>query len=264
MGSDRPVLIVEVQGRCHTGELKIGLPIGVDRAHIAPVSMVVVGCYIVKGTGEHPVFLVDRREDVPAEVMAGSRGTGVFLKYIYKKIDGEYIDPHGGHGHVVLAGEGPGFRWFLLETGYSPVLVYMYQTKLGCAFQRHLYTADRDIRIIIDMGRSHNTVVHFVDMISRQDQDITGFVFEYDVQVLVHGVGRSLVPEGCLVAFLGGQQLDEFTEFITAKGPGTFHMTDQGVGPVLRQDADLVDTGVNTIGEGKIYNPVFTAERNGQ
>ena len=42
----------------------------------------------------------------------------------------------------------------------------------------------------------HLGVVHFIDMVARQDQHVLGVVAFNEVDVLVNGVGSALVPVG--------------------------------------------------------------------
>jgi hypothetical protein len=60
-------------------------------------------------------------------------------------------------------------------------------------------------------------VVHLVDVITGQHQDVVGVLRAQDVQVLVDGVGRALVPALLVDLLLGRQQVDEFVELAAQK-----------------------------------------------
>jgi len=46
-------------------------------------------------------------------------------------------------------------------------------------------------------------------------------------------------------------------------GPGPAHVLDQGLGPVLHQQVDGVDLGIDEIAEDEIDDAITSAERNG-
>ncbi len=59
----------------------------------------------------------------------------------------------------------------------------------------------------------HEAVVHLVDVIAGEDEDVLGLLGADGVDVLVDGVGGALVP-GLGDALHGGQDLDELAEFV--------------------------------------------------
>ena len=78
--------------------------------------------------------------------------------------------------------------------------------------QRNLDNANRDIGLVFRVGSDHRAVVHFVDMISGQDQDLIGAVFTNFIDILVDAIRRAQVPV-LSDLLLCRDDLDELTKF---------------------------------------------------
>ncbi len=75
IGADRPVLVVQVQLRIDGDQVHVGLVVGVQRAHVAPVG-VLLAVLVEEREGEDAVRVDHRRDDVAAEIVlaVGPRG----------------------------------------------------------------------------------------------------------------------------------------------------------------------------------------------
>ena len=110
----------------------------------------------------------------------------------------------------------------------------------------------------------HLAVIHLVDMVSGQDQDVFRLVGAEDVQVLIDRVGGALVPVLADGALLGGQQFDELVEFAAQKAPAALDMLQQGMGLVLGQHPDAADAGIDAVGQGEVDDAELAGEGNGR
>ena len=101
-GPDRPVAIVEVELRHHVGQVDIGLPIGVERADVAPIGarriaarLAVAAHARAREVMRDRLAVLDQiRDQVLAEVAARVRIVGVALELVDQEIGVEDVDPH--------------------------------------------------------------------------------------------------------------------------------------------------------------------------
>ena len=73
---DRPLVVVEVEGRQELGEVDVGLPERVDRADVAPVRLgleAVHDARLVEAVRVRRAARDDLRDEIVAEIMAGVR-----------------------------------------------------------------------------------------------------------------------------------------------------------------------------------------------
>src|SRR5437762_12769073 len=96
------------------------------------------------------------------------------------------------------------------------------------------------------MFGEESCIVHLVDVIASQDQDIFRRVAAQDIEVLVDRISGTLVPIGS-DALLGRQQLDELAESTVKETPAALHVPDQALRLVLRADADSTHAGVDAV-----------------
>jgi len=114
----------------------------------------------------------------------------------------------------------------------------------------------------IRVCRNQIGVFHLVNMIARQDKDELGVASPQKVQVLVHGVRRSLVPI-ILHPLLGRQHIDEFVETAVQEAPPAFQMLNQALRLVLRRHTDAPNARIDAVGQGKIDDPEIAPARYG-
>ena len=110
----------------------------------------------------------------------------------------------------------------------------------------------------------HLLVVHLIDVVTGEDQDIVGVVQGNEADVLVDGVGRPLVP-GTLVPPLdvGGQDVDATVGTVQVPGLAVSNVAVEFQGLILGEDADSVDAGIHTVGQGKVDDPELAPEGDG-
>jgi len=109
----------------------------------------------------------------------------------------------------------------------------------------------------------HEAVVHLVDVVAGEDEDVLGLFGTDGVDVLVDGVGGAGVPV-FRDALHGWEDLDELAEFVGDDGSPTF--ADVAVERerfVLGEDVDVAEVGVDAVGEGDIDDAVLASEGDG-
>ena len=93
MGTDGPLFVIEVEDRRHGDDVHVGLVVGLERAHVAPV----VSFFLVlidEVVGEDAVVVDHSGQDVFAEIMAGVGVLGVFQQDRDEHIRIKEIDAH--------------------------------------------------------------------------------------------------------------------------------------------------------------------------
>ena len=87
-----------------------------------------------------------------------------------------------------------------------------------------------------------------------------GIVALDDVDVLVHRVGRALVPLRLGHALAGRQDVEALVAFGAEEVPAALQMADQAVRLVLRRDADAADAGIERVRQREIDDARLAAE----
>ena len=114
------------------------------------------------------------------------------------------------------------------------------------------------------MIEQHQRVVHLVEMVTGQHQDVFRVVPAQDVDVLVDRVGGAPVPIGFVHALLRRQQVDEFVGFAAHEIPAALQVPQQRMRLVLRDHVDAADPGVDAVGEREIDDAELAAEMDGR
>ena len=111
----------------------------------------------------------------------------------------------------------------------------------------------------------HGGVVHLVDVVAGENDHVVGVEAVHEVDVLINGVGRALVPAGFLVVTLiGGQNLRAGMGLVQVPGLSVSDILIQLQRLILGQNTHSVDAGVDTVAQRKIDDTVFAAEGNGR
>ena len=109
------------------------------------------------------------------------------------------------------------------------------------------------------MKLDHLGVIHFIDMIARQDKRIAGRGFFDGVDVLIDGVGGPLIPMFG-DPLLRRDDFDVFVEFAAEKSPALVDVPTQADRLVLGEDEDFAQVGVEAIGQGEVDDSINSAE----
>ena len=105
----------------------------------------------------------------------------------------------------------------------------------------------------------HLGIVHFIDVVAGEDEDILRIIPVNKIDILIDGVGRALIPLGALNLLVRGQDVDTAVVPVQIPRLTVADIIVELQRLILRQDADRVDTGIDTVGERKINNSVFSA-----
>ena len=131
--------------------------------------------------------------------------------------------------------------------------------KLVAFAQRHGNAADGQVRAALQVQADHVAVVHLVDVVAGQNQDVTRVLFLDAVDVLVDGVGGALVPV-LVDALLRRQHFDVFAKVPAEKAPAGRDVAIEASRLVLRQDQHPAKTAVDAVGEREVDDAIKPAE----
>ena len=106
----------------------------------------------------------------------------------------------------------------------------------------------------------HDAVVHLVNVVAGQDDDVAHPVAFDDVDVLGDRIGGAEIPVSFIDTLGGGQHVEHLVAFGLKEAPATLQMADQAVGLVLGRHADAADAGVDRVGQREIDDPALAAE----
>jgi hypothetical protein len=259
---DRRFRAIQLEKRIGTYQAQIGIIKGFDRANVFPVPVKHVD---VDMSG------VDRLgEDLLAKVLV----TGVHHQ-IDEQIAVEQVDPHVGQaiasvGRHASTLEPLGFQanrlqqlfrlWFLDESGHASRRVRTHNPQSAGRAAGDGKAADGYIGLGVEMRLEQLAVIHAVQLVAGQDQDIVHAGLLQVTHVLADGVGGALIPIGAFVhGLLRGQQLDETTAEVVEL-IGLANVAVQANGQELGQDIDAVDTAVQAIRERNIDQTVLACQ----
>jgi len=125
--------------------------------------------------------------------------------------------------------------------------------------QRNIDTANRDFRTGLHVLPQHDAIVHFVDMISSQNQQIFRLVAVDNIKVLQHRISRAFVPS-IINPLRGGENVEVLVPLSPRKVPAALTMADERVGFVLGRNAHFSDAAVPGVRKHEVNNPVFRSK----
>jgi hypothetical protein len=132
--------------------------------------------------------------------------------------------------------------------------------ELGDLVWRDGQRGDGDIGTGVAVLLLHQGVVHLVDVVAGEDEDVLGFFRADGVDVLIDGVGCALIP-GLGDALHGGEDFNEFAELIgDNRTPAFADVAIERQSFVLGHDVDMTQTGVDAVGKGYIDDAVLPGE----
>ena len=172
----------------------------------------------------------------------------------------EHVDAHAGQREVRLAGDAGRVGGLLQEGGDAVGRVHVHDAEGRRLHARHLDAADGDVRLLLAVLPQHHLVVHLVDVVAGQDDDVARRVVLDDVDVLEHRVGGAGVPGGLGDALARGQDVEALVALGAEEGPAALEVADQAVRLVLGGDADAPDAGVERVGQGEVDDARLAAE----
>ena len=255
--AQRPLRVVQVELRVDVAEVHVRLVVGVDGADVAPVLrrllvLVVERVRVDRLAREHA------RDDVLAEVVMRVVPR-VFLERRNQRLGLEHVDAHGRQARVGRAGHRRRLARLLVEADHPVLIVHRQDPEPVGVGNRDLQRRQGRRRLPLDVELEHPGVVHLVDVVARQDDDVARPLTLEGVEVLVDRVGRPQVP---VVAdpLLRRQDLDELAQLFGDDVPALPDVPVERERLVLRGDENPAQAGVYAVAEGEIDDPVGPAK----
>ena len=122
--------------------------------------------------------------------------------------------------------------------------------------------ANRQVSIVLLVMLEHLGVIHFVNMVARQNDDVLRLFLFDGVNVLVHRVCRTLVPV-LVNPLLGRHDINELAKLATEEfSPAKIDVAIEAHGFVLSQHEGPTQTTVEAIRKHKVDDAVRTTKRN--
>ncbi len=174
----------------------------------------------------------------------------------------EHVDAHAGERGIGLAGHGRRIGGLLHESSDNVLIVDMHDAEGRRVLARHFDAADRDVGALRHMLLQHELVVHLVDVIAGQHDDVFGVVALDDVDVLINGVGGAEIPAVFGNALACRQDIEALVADGAHEVPAPDEMPDQAVGLILGGDGDMPDAGVECVRQSKVDDAGFSPEVN--
>ena len=128
---------------------------------------------------------------------------------------------------------------------------------------RHLDAGDGDVGAVVDVLHQHALVVHLVDVVAGEDDEVLGPVAVDDVDVLEHRVGGAGVPLVLRHALARRQDVEALVAHRLQEVPAALQVPDQAVRLVLRRDGDAPDAGVERVRQREVDDARLAAEIDG-
>ena len=195
-------------------------------------------------------------DDVFAEVVGRALGVLVLLEIVFELIPTENVDAHGGQIALGLFG-------LLLELVDAAVLPAVHDAEAGGLLHGYLQHGDGAVGPGLLMLGYHLGIVHFIDMVAREHEDVLGIIPFDEGDILVDGVGRALIPVASLALLIGRQDMYPAVHAVQVPGLTRAHVVVELQGLILGQDPDGVDARIDTIGQGKVDDPILAAVGHG-
>ena len=117
-------------------------------------------------------------------------------KIFLKLFPGENIHAHRGLGGLRMSG-------LFLKFIDMAVLVCVHYSETGGFLEADIKHGNGAIGLGLFMKIYHFGIIHFINVVARKHQNILGIIPFYKMNVLVNGVGRTLIPIGALIALIG-------------------------------------------------------------
>ena len=267
IGPQRPASIVEIELRDHVGQIDIGFPIGVDRAHVPPIALRLASrphARVGEVMRDGLCVLHHVGNDVLAEVARRSLGCGIAAKFFKKPRRPKDVDSERAERDVGLSGYGGRIRRLLEKSRYHVILIDGHDSESARFGPRHFYASNRDIGTGRNMLAQHHLVVHLVDVIAGEDHHVLRRITLDDVDILKNGVRGSFVPESLGDALRRRQDVETLVTFRAEKVPALLQVTDQRMRFVLRGDGVAPNARVDSVRQREVDDPGLAAEIDGR
>ena len=110
------------------------------------------------------------------------------------------------------------------------------------------------------MKIEHHLVIHLVDVVSGENQDVIRMIRVDVLDVLVDCIGRAGIPVTAFCTLIGREQRHAADRAIQIPRDTDSDMCIETERLVLGQYAHRIHTGIDTIAQRKINDAIFSAE----
>ena len=245
-GADGPGGIIEVN-ELRGEHVHVGVPEAGDGADVPPVALEAVGPELF-AVCEHG------GDDVLSEILAG---IGILLvgdQVGTELLPVENVNAHGSQITLGVLG-------LLFELADIPVLTQVHNAEAGGLLHGNLQNRDGAGGVFLNVLTQHGGIVHFVDVVTGENQHVVGVVAFNEPHVLINGVGRAGEPGAFFSrALIGRKNVDAAVGNVQVPGLADADIAVKLQGFVLRQNADGVDAGVCAVGQGKVNDAILPAK----
>ena len=121
-------------------------------------------------------------------------------------------------------------------------------------------TSARFSHVVFD----HAGDVHAVDVIAAEDGHHVGVGLLHEVDVLIDGVRRTLIPGFILGAHLRGHRDDELILEQAAELPALAQMLQERLAAELRQHIDRINARVDEVAQHEVDDPILASKGDGR
>ena len=242
----RCVGIRQVQWRAPLDQVHVGLPVRLDRAHVAPVVEILVP--------EHAPPPEDAGHDVLSEIVrAGLPQACVLLQRLDEYVPPEAVDAHRNPGRSR-------HRRLLLEVHNPPARIHLQHPETVRLLQRDCVCPDRHVRPLPPVVRDEVAVRHQVDVVRREDQHLLRPRLRDQVEVLVDRICGPLVPVHVRAPEVGLQDLDVPVGRVEPPRAPRGDVVHERPRTVLRQYGHAVDIARRAVAECEVDDAVLPPE----
>ena len=112
---------------------------------------------------------------------------------------------------------------------------------------RDIHYCDGEVGRFLLMKINHIGVIHFVDMVARQDEHIFWIKAVNKVDILVDGISSAVIPSAALLSHIGRENADAGSNLVKGPGATVTDIVIQNIRAVLGKDTDDVDVRIHTV-----------------
>ena len=136
-------------------------------------------------------------------------------------------------------------------------------------FDGYVAHCDRAVGIVALVVFEHIVIIHLVDVVTAQNDDVIGVVIVDKLDVLINRVCGAFVPLARFCVHIRRKNVDAAAEPVKVPRLTVAYVLVQFKGTILRQHAYRIDAAVYAVGkrkiddairEGEVNNPVLSAE----
>ena len=169
-------------------------------------------------------------------------------------LPGEDVDAHGCE--IALR-----FLRLLLEFHDLAALIRIHDAKTAGFLPRYRTNRNCQLGFLFLMELEHRIIVHFINVIARQYQQIIRTVGVNEINILGNGICSSAIDIEAFIGFFAGRQHEHATVLgIKTPASARCDVAVKKHGLILRQDTNYVDPAVRTVTEREIHDAVLAAE----